>query len=411
MEGLLDRLTTLGVVLAFWAVCYLVRLFGGVKNVRKKMRKWDWAQFRDGLLDRFCWLIATGGAVVACEMLKWLAPLIGITFSPEITLVLDTASVIAIPFVNGVKDLVLGIKSIQKSTGWENNVKYLGATLSGEVDYDKIANDTYETIGNILETVFQPKESIEAHEEFEIQGGRGTYYSVPIKSYDAFRSAVIGKGYDLDGAYSYQCWDGTALLWQQLGCNLLTGNGCAYGCWTLKRDVNAGTNFTLVTDRNSIKRGDVVVFRMGEFGHIGFADEDYNGGPYIRLLGQNQGGSPKGPGGIGAGFNVINCSLATFLGAFRYKGWTKEIAPTPVPKPETKPTPTPNPISPIEAGSRVKVTKHVDVNGTKLANLQKDYKVMQIGPQNIPNLKDTVVLTTDDGQIYARLPIENVKKV
>ena len=406
MEGLLDRLTTLAVVLGFWAICYIVRLFAGFKNVRKQMKSWNWHQFRDGLFDRFCWLIATAGAVVACEMLKWLMPSIGITFSPEVTLLLDTASVIAIPFVNGVADLVLGIKSIQASSGWENNVKALEADLTNtNIDYSNIAKQTYETVGSILETVFQSEESVASHQQFEEEGGRGAYYSLPINSYDAFRNAVNGKGYNVDGAYGAQCWDGTALLWQQLGMSLLTGNGCAYGCWTLKRDVNTGTQFVQVTDKAQVKRGDVVVFRMGEFGHIGFADEDYNGSGYIKLLGQNQGGVAY-PGG-GSNFNIINVSMATFLGAFRYKGWQNTATPSAPTESKTEQVAEES----VEVNDRVKVLKRVDVNGVKLANLQNDYRVMQVGPQSIANLKDTVVLTTDDGQIYARLPIVNVKKV
>lgn len=401
MDELLERLTTLGVVLGFWAICYVVRLFAGFKNVRKQMKDWNWAQFRDGLFDRFCWLIATGGAVVACEMLKWLMPSIGITFSPEVTLLLDTASVIAIPFVNGVADLVLGIKSIQSSSGWENNVKALEADTSGlNVDYDKLSKDTYETVGAFIKTVSQSKQSVEAQADFEAEGGRGAYYAVDINSYDVFRDTVNGKGYDLDGLYGGQCVDGAALLWQQLGMTLMTGNGCAYGCWTLKRDYNAGSQFELITDKNKVKRGDVLVLRMGEYGHIGFADEDYNGSGSIKFLGQNQGGIAY-PGG-GSNFNIVNISMATFLGAFRYKGWAKkEVA-----KQETVN------VTPIkyEEGERVKVTKRVDIYGTALANLQKDYKIMQVGPQNVERLKNTVVLTTDDGDIYARVSIDNIKK-
>lgn len=407
MEGLLDRLTTLGVVLGFWAICYIVRLFAGFKNVRKQMKSWNWCQFRDGLFDRFCWLIATAGAVVACEMLKWLMPSIGITFSPEVTLLLDTASVIAIPFVNGVADLVLGIRSIQASSGWENNVKALEADVTNitNIQYNQIAKDTYNTIGNILETVFQSKESVDNHQEYEAEGGRGTYYNLPISSYDSFRNAVNGKGYNVDGAYGAQCWDGCALLWQQLGSNLITGNGCASGCWTLKRDVNTGTNFVQVANREDVKRGDVVVFSMGEFGHIGFADEDYNGSGCIKLLGQNQGGVAY-PGG-GSNFNIINCSMATFLGAFRYKQWNSATA---------APAPTVSKKEQVEnleikEGGRAKVIKRVDVNGTALLSMQDTYQVMQVGPQTIPNLKNTAVLTTDDGRIYARLPLANLKKV
>lgn len=140
------------------------------------------------------------------------------------------------------------------------------------------------------------------------------YYTVPINSYDAFRSATIGKGYDIDGYYGYQCWDGAALLWQQLGMSLQTGNGGARGCWELKKEVNAGDQFTLIYSLSDVKRGDVVVLGVDSLGHICFADEDYSGSGWLKIYGQNQANS--GP------FSVINHGTSTFLGAFRYKGWS-----------------------------------------------------------------------------------------
>ena len=704
MENLVERLTTLGVVLGFWAIAYLVRLFAGFKNVRKQMKDWNWSQFRDGLFDRFCWLIATAGAVIGCEMLKWLMPSIGITFSPEVTLLLDTASVIAIPFVNGVADLVLGIKSIQASSGWENNVKSLEASLEGmNVDYNTIAHDTYETINNILTTVFQAPESVEEQQKFEEEGGRGAYFSVPITNYQRFRDNVLGKAFDLDGAYGAQCltaghlvamadgsylpveelqegdivlggnmvmsnqpqeadvvtvktglgaftctldhkcvledgsvrlakdlvpgdiiktdvqepekeydltideclwlgfwlgdgtkkarwahttkpecfitvgtalkeqyleklnirqnkythsngrakvyklinrehpellrclaemsgralprhftatqykyiiagyimadgtpkhsghcitsinkellvsiqfgamlngdrailsgpchrdstnlcdhpadyyrltinpnfdpiavvksveaheepetayvlnlngdhlyqadnlvhhncYDGAALLWQQLGMTLLTGNAKASGCWTQQRAHNAGTQFQLITDKSEIKRGDVVVFSMGEYGHIGFADQDYNGNNYIQLLGQNQGGTAYSTGG--SAFNVVNVSLTTFLGAFRYVGWNKSTTVVEFVDATTKEE-VEGPKVEYKQGDKVKVKKYVDIYGTALAKLQKTYNVKQVGPNSVPRLKDTLVLTTNDGDIYARISVANVEK-
>lgn len=131
--------------------------------------------------------------------------------------------------------------------------------------------------------------------------------------------------YTADNMKHHNCWDGTALLWQQIGRSLMTGNGCASGCWTLKRDINAGKDFTLITKLADVKRGDVMVFSTGTYGHIGFADENYNGSGCIRLLGQNQGGTPKSAKG-GAGFNVITMSTQTFLGAFRFNNWKVQNA-------------------------------------------------------------------------------------
>lgn len=196
---------------------------------------------------------------------------------------------------------------------------------------EELGQGVREAIGKIFEAEELNTEeglaeaTLEAEKE-EI-GGRGRYYPISIGSYDQFRTQVLGNGFDIDGAYGNQCWDGCALLWQQIGRTLQTGNGCAYGCWTLKRDANAGSNFELIANKANVKRGDVVVFQGGKYGHIGFADENYNGEAYIRLMGQNQGGA-------NGNFNVINMSMAGFIGAFRFKPW-QPAANNPAPQPTT----------------------------------------------------------------------------
>lgn len=214
----------------------------------------------------------------------------------------------------------------------KNVIAFLGLKYSEkEGNKEQFEQGKVELTQPIIDGVYQfftqLQADIDHRKEFEETGGRGSYYNIPINSYDVFRSTVLGKGYDVDGAYGYQCWDGCALVWQQLGRNLQTGNGCASGCWNLKRDVNAGNDFQLIWNLSDVKKGDIVVFSAGQYGHIGFADENYNGSGVIKLLGQNQGGSPKGAAG-GAGFNVVNMNTASFLGAFRLKKWaTNDAAP------------------------------------------------------------------------------------
>ena len=174
-----------------------------------------------------------------------------------------------------------------------------------------------------VETINQEPEVAEAAEQKvkdeeakddNQEGGVGSVYNVPEGSYATFKAAVNGRGYDIDNYYGWQCWDGAALLWQQFGLPLLTGNGLAIGCWDLKRTQNKGTRFDLVTDVNKLKLGDVVCMRPN---HIGFFD-GYDGG-YMRILGQNQGGS-RGPNG-GMAFNIVRISKSAFAGAFRLKAW------------------------------------------------------------------------------------------
>lgn len=160
------------------------------------------------------------------------------------------------------------------------------------------------------------------------------YAIVPHLTYDEWRSYALTHGVNVDWTWGNQCWDVCALLWYQYGLRLQTGNGYAYGCWTLMRDVNARGPFKQISNIWEVKRGDCVVFnRAGSFytGHIAFADEDYNGSGRLRCLGQNQGQ------GISSGTpsNVVSMSVSTFLGAFRNTNW-RQTPPTPPPAPPSQ---------------------------------------------------------------------------
>lgn len=162
------------------------------------------------------------------------------------------------------------------------------------------------------------------------------YTNVPqVVTYDEWRNYALTHGVNVDFAYGNQCWDICALLWYQYGLRLQTGNGYAYGCWTIMRDQNARGPFIQITDINDVKRGDVLVFnRAGSFytGHIGFADEKYNGSGRINVLGQNQGQGTAS----GTPSNIVTMSVSNFLGAFRNTNWVQP-EPTPITTPSRFP--------------------------------------------------------------------------
>ena len=164
---------------------------------------------------------------------------------------------------------------------------------------------------------------------------------VPHSTYDEFRAATLGRAYDMDGYPSsqpYQCWDYVDLLYQQSDVNqyLSTANtGNVKDCWlnASARASNGSGSFIAVEGVTNIKRGDIIVFNTyggwyGSTGHIGFADEDYNGTNTISLLSQNF-GSGSNPT-TGKPFNIMNAYLGTaFLGVFRYDEWQEPTPPTP----------------------------------------------------------------------------------
>ena len=151
------------------------------------------------------------------------------------------------------------------------------------------------------------------------------YMAVAHESYDAFRNQVNENAYDVDNTYGAQCWDGVSLLWWNVTSNHrgfdTGGTGRAKGGWQVEsaRNVNAGTEFELITDKTKIKRGDILVFSLGDTGHVGFADQDYNGTNDISVFGQNQNYVPS--------FSTYTYSLSTFIGAFRYKVWSDHEPP------------------------------------------------------------------------------------
>ena len=155
---------------------------------------------------------------------------------------------------------------------------------------------------------------------------------IATSSYDAFRTDALNRaaqnlGYEVDGFYGYQqlCWDLAAELWQNIGFSTgypQTGaNLYASECWTVSREINKGTEFTLIYNINELKRGDVIVIgasAISSTGHIAFCDENYKGTTNMNLLGQNQVDPSIEYGHIPT---VTNLDISAFLGAFRCNRW------------------------------------------------------------------------------------------
>lgn len=166
------------------------------------------------------------------------------------------------------------------------------------------------------------------------------YQKLLSQEYDTYthwRDYALSHAVNVDWAFGNQCFDICALLWYQYGLRLETGNGYAYGCYALKKDVNARHPFIKVEHKTNIKKGDCIVFfasGLNYTGHICFADENYNGSDYIKCLGQNQGQGS----GVGKASNIVNVSLKTFLGGFRNTSWGSDDPEPPVPSVTKKTT-------------------------------------------------------------------------
>lgn len=167
------------------------------------------------------------------------------------------------------------------------------------------------------------------------------YVTVPHTTYDIWRNNVNGNGYDVDYPYGYgcQCMDLAALFWWNVGFPQgypVSSTGNADGVWNRRNDnlsYSGVDYFELVYNLSDVKRGDIIVYDISPFGHIGFADEDYStwsaahpGDYEFPILSENNGGTPDPDGGSWT--NVHGYDTRYFQGAFRYIPW-KQPGPEP----------------------------------------------------------------------------------
>lgn len=412
METVINHLIVLGGALGIVAVAYIAWLASGVGNIVTKdsIKNWSWKRCGKDIVKYLCFCISLAASSITVDALGYYVNMLEVEVFSNIMTGLSWTSIVVLPIGLAIYLIFRAFRNNKSIINYDDAMKALG------VDPDKIvAVDNSQQIAEAIYSFFPVPEGLaeevaeyeEVVEEALRQGdtpeqiadeiGLGAYYSVPIGSYDEFRNTVNGKGYDIDGAYGAQCFDGAGLLYQQLGRSLSTGGtGAARGCWTHARDYNSGNGIAQIPNKMDVRRGDIVVFGSGTYGHIGFADEDYNGGAYIKLLGQNQGGVAY-PGG-GSNFNVVNVSMSSFLGAFRYEKWHKN---TPAPAPAPAPTPAPSTGS-FKVGDVVVPTRLVDYNGTSLVQYDPTYTITQISG-------DRAVLSAR-GAVWAAMRTSDIRK-
>lgn len=168
------------------------------------------------------------------------------------------------------------------------------------------------------------------------------YVTIPHSTYNEWRDATNGNGYNYDNTYGCQCYDLVVEFWWNIGFPVgypVISSSSAYTMWAY-RETNASYNgttyFDLIYSKEDIKRGDIIVFAgtaTNPYGHVGFADLDYSAWtpdpnhPFeFPILSENNGGTPDPQGG--AYTNVHGYDIRLFMGVFRYREW-QNTPPTP----------------------------------------------------------------------------------
>ena len=156
------------------------------------------------------------------------------------------------------------------------------------------------------------------------------------KSYQEFKNMVLGKAFDVDGAYSAQCWDGYAFYMQYLGLKpaWCTSTGYVQDIYTNMDSNGMKEQCDLVYD---LQPGDIVVFPRNSvtpLSHVAIFDSDAGNG-YGNFLGQNQTSADAS----GSAFSIAQLPYsATYHYAFRPKIFVQQQQTQPNPQPEQKPT-------------------------------------------------------------------------
>ena len=90
------------------------------------------------------------------------------------------------------------------------------------------------------------------------------------------------------------------------------GNGCILDCWNISRNINAGSEFELITNFKNLKIGDWAAFGGSKTGHIGIVAGIKNNA--VVLQAQNQGSNRTH-------VTRMDFTSFNFLGAWRLKKW------------------------------------------------------------------------------------------
>lgn len=190
-------------------------------------------------------------------------------------------------------------------------------------------------------------------------------------TYEDFKNEVLGKGFDIDGAYGQQCFDGAMYYSQCLGypvfhCPI---TGYVQDIWELRQTSGI---LEFYDEVELLEPGDIVVFKRSTYtplSHIAIFDHNVDG-VCGAFLGQNQGGiaCPSG----GSAFNIISLPYsATYPTAFRPKCFTKIENPE---EPEEPPK-----IVPGKSGSIYRLYNAANGDHLYTQSLEEANSLLQIG--------------------------------
>lgn len=394
MEEILDQLITVGAGLGILSGAWFIWLLSGIANNLFSDQKWSWKRMFEDIIKTLVMGVAILSWVILMNILDWYTGKLGM----DVSAILDGATVV------GLLAVIVGGSANYAFKAYKNFANFIGtnhvAKVVGGQDYSGIATDvkdTFTAIANSINTQHEGSGAIaggvlsKTETKRLAEMGATPYYKVDVSTPQAAFNNLIGKG--LNEGWGLQCVAGFKEFMYSLCGRYASAGGAASGyAYEPARSAVCKLGFTWHGGVAGLQDGDWGIWTNGLYGHVAMY---YQG----KWLGQNQGAAD---GGAGNAFNLMVLPMQGFAGYFRPNIYTKlpgQKSDTAAPADDEK-----NEITP---GDKVKVVKYIDVNGTKLANIQSTpYSVYQVRKTD-----RTTVLKSDDGDIYARMSWDNIKKV
>lgn len=398
MEEIINQLITVGAGLGVLAGAWFIWLLSGVANNLFSSKKWSWKRMGEDIVKTLLMGIGILSWVVLMNVLDWYTQKLGM----DISALLDGATVV------GLLAVIVGGSANYAAKAYRNFAAFIGtdhvAKVVGEQDYTGVAKDVKEAVAALYSSIYSQQESPDAIEGEVLtkketkqlaEMGAIPYYKVDVSTPEKAYRNLIGKGFN--EGWGLQCVAGfKEFMFSMFGRYVSAGGAAKNYAYEPARSAVCKLGFTWHEGAEGLQDGDWGIWTNGLYGHVAMY---YQG----KWLGQNQGSAD---GNAGNAFNLMVLPMQGLVGYFRPNAYSKAAIKqgTEVKSPTVKPSVTQQD---FKAGDRVEVLNYVDVNGTKLMKLQTTpYLVFQVNNSN-----RTAVLKSDDGDIYARVSYDNIRKV
>ncbi len=398
MEEILNQLITVGAGLGILAGAWFIWLLSGVANNLFSSKKWSWKRMFEDIVKTLIMGVGILSWVVLMNVIDWYTSKLGM----DISALLDGASTV------GLLAVIVGGTANYAMKAYRNFAEFIStdhvAKITGEQDYTGIAKDVKSAVSALyssINTLQENPEAVAGEVIFEesaktlAEMGAAPYYKLDVSMPQKAYQNLLGKGFN--EGYGLQCVAGfKEFMFSLCGRYVAAGGSAKNYAFEPARTAVCGLGFTWHSGAAGLQDGDWGIWTNGQHGHVAMY---YQG----KWLGQNQAAVD---GNVGNAFNLLGLPMEGFAGYFRPDLYAN------LQKIDEKPTESGKPsgnvvADAIQRGDLVEVIKYVDVNGTKLKKLQKTpYTVFQTRKSD-----NTVVLKSDDGDIYARISIDNIRKV